>query len=206
MSRIRQVAVLIPCLNDEATIPKVLTDFRLITGNVPYFFGERMNRVLAGYRTISRRFVKPSLALSTGFETELTVHALELRLPIAEFMTPQRERAPASRFRRIPDGVRIVPLFVRHVPEERPVERLSALAAVLAAASILLVGPIGSNYLRTGLAPTLPIAFLSSGLMLGSFLSFARKSILSTIIGGPMETKPLQYLGIRIQPTRRPSR
>jgi glycosyltransferase involved in cell wall biosynthesis len=180
---------------------------RMLTGMVAYFFGERMGDMLSGYRIMSRRFVKSFPALSTGFETEteLTVHALELRLPIAEVMTPYRERPPASssKLRTIPDGIRIMRLIVRLVREERPLEFFSAVAALLAIVSIVLAVPVIGDYLRTGLVPRLPTALLSTGLMLVSFLSFACGLILSTVTRGRMEAKRLHYISIPLRTGRK---
>jgi glycosyltransferase involved in cell wall biosynthesis len=179
---------------------------RMLTGMVAYFFGERMSDMLSGYRIMSRRFVKSFPALSTGFETEteLTVHALELRLPIAEVMTPYRERPPASssKLRTIPDGIRIMRLIIRLIREERPLEFFSGMAGLLALASIVLAVPVIGDYLRTGLVPRLPTALLSTGLMLISFLSLACGLILSTVTRGRMEAKRLKYLSIPIRPPR----
>lgn len=179
---------------------------RMLTGLVAYFFGERMGDMLSGYRIMSRRFVKSFPALSTGFETEteLTVHALELRLPIAEVMTPYRERPPASasKLRTIPDGIRIMRLIARLIREERPLEFFSAVAALLAVVSIALAVPVIGDYLRTGEVPRLPTALLSTGLMLIGFLSFACGLILSTVTRGRMENKRLRYLNIPIRPPR----
>ncbi len=176
---------------------------RMLTGMVAYFFGERMSDMLSGYRIMSRRFVKSFPALSTGFETEteLTVHALELRLPIAEVMTPYRERPPASssKLRTIPDGIRIMRLIIRLIREERPLEFFSGMAGLLAIVSIVLAVPVIGDYLRTGLVPRLPTALLSTGLMLISFLSLACGLILSTVTRGRMEAKRLHYLGIPIR-------
>jgi glycosyltransferase involved in cell wall biosynthesis len=176
---------------------------RLLTGLVAKFFGERMTDMLSGYRIFSRRFVKSFPALATGFETEteLTVHALELRLPIAEVMTPYRERPPASssKLRTIPDGIRIMRLIMRLVREERPLEFFSAVAALLAATSIVIAIPVVADYLRTGLVPRLPTAVLSTGLMLLGFLSFACGLILSTVTRGRMEAKRLHYLNIPLR-------
>jgi glycosyltransferase involved in cell wall biosynthesis len=176
---------------------------RLLTGLVAKFFGERMTDMLSGYRVFSRRFVKSFPALATGFETEteLTVHALELRLPIAEVMTPYRERPPASssKLRTIPDGIRIMRLIMRLVREERPLEFFSSVAALLAVTSIVLAIPVVADYLRTGLVPRLPTAVLSTGLMLLGFLSFACGLILSTVTRGRMEAKRLHYLDIPLR-------
>ena len=179
---------------------------RLLTGLVARFFGERLTDMLSGYRVFSRRFVKSFPALATGFETEteLTVHALELRLPIAEVMTPYRERPPASssKLRTIPDGIRIVRLIMRLVREERPLEFFSLIAALLAVIAIGLAVPVIGEYMRTGLVPRLPTAVLSTGLVLLSFLSFACGLILSTVTRGRMEAKRLQYLNIPLRVSR----
>jgi hypothetical protein len=176
---------------------------RLLTGLVAYFFGERMSDMLSGYRIMSRRFVKSFPALSSGFETEteLTVHALELRLPIAEVMTPYRERPPASssKLRTIPDGIRIMRLIIRLVREERPLEFFSVVAALLAIASVVLIIPVVADYLRTGLVPRIPTAVLSTGMMLLGFLSLMCGLILSTVTRGRMEAKRLHYLNISIR-------
>jgi glycosyltransferase involved in cell wall biosynthesis len=176
---------------------------RLLTGLVALFFGERFNDMLSGYRIMSRRFVKSFPALSSGFEieTELTVHALQLRLPIAEVMTPYRERPPASssKLRTIPDGIRIMRLIIRLIREERPLEFFSTIAALLAGASILLAIPLLLEFLETGLVPRIPTAVLSTGMMLLSFLCLTCGLILATVTRGRIEAKRLQYLTIPIR-------
>jgi len=176
---------------------------RLLTGLVARFFGERMSDMLSGYRIMSRRFVKSFPALATGFETEteLTVHALELRMPIVELMTPYRERPAesASKLRTIPDGIRIMRLIMRLVREERPLEFFSLVAGLLALISVLLGIPLVIEFLNTGLVPRLPTAVLAMGLMLLSFLSLACGLILSTVTRGRAEAKRLHYLSIPIR-------
>jgi hypothetical protein len=176
---------------------------RLLTGLVAYFFGERSEDMLSGYRIMSRRFVKSFPALASGFEieTELTVHALQMRLPIAEKMTPYKERPPASssKLRTIPDGIRISRLIARLVREERPLEFFSIVATILALVSLVLAFPLVTEYLRTGLVPRFPTAILSTGLMLLSFLSFACGLILATVTRGRMEAKRLMYLNIPVR-------
>jgi hypothetical protein len=155
---------------------------------------------------MSRRFVKSFPALASGFEieTELMVHALQLRLPIAEVATPYKERplASASKLRAIPDGMRIMKLIARLIREERPLEFFSAAGLLLALASIDLALPVIAEYLATGLVPRLPTAALSLGLMLVAFLSFACGLILTTVTRGRMELKRVHYLGYAIRPQR----
>jgi glycosyltransferase involved in cell wall biosynthesis len=176
---------------------------RLLTWLVAWFFGQRLTDMLSGYRIMSRRFVKSFPALAGGFEieTELTVHALQLRLPIAEVMTPYRERPPASssKLRTIPDGIRIMRLIVRLVREERPLEFFSAVAIVLATTSVALAVPMILEFLKTGLVPRLPTAVLSTGLMLLSFLSLTCGLVLATVTRGRIEVKRLHYLTFPIR-------
>ena len=179
---------------------------QLLTGLVAWFFGERFKDMLSGYRIMSRRFVKSFPALAGGFEieTELTVHALQLNLPIAEVMTPYKERPPASssKLRTIPDGIRIMRLIMRLIREERPLEFFSTIASSLALVALVIGVPIVAHYLETGLVPRLPSAVLSMGLMLLSFLSLTCGLVLATVTRGRIEAKRLQYLAIPIRPRR----
>jgi hypothetical protein len=176
---------------------------RMLSGLVAWFFGERMTDMLSGYRIMSRRLVKSFPALASGFEieTELTVHALQLGLPIAEQLTPYRERPPASssKLRTIPDGMRILRLIARLIREEKPLEFFTLVAAVLALVSVLLAAPVVAEYMRSGLVPRLPTAVLSMGLMLLSFLSLTCGLILATVTRGRIEAKRLQYLSVPIR-------
>jgi glycosyltransferase involved in cell wall biosynthesis len=171
---------------------------RLLTGLVAWFFGARFNDMLSGYRVMSRRFIKSFPALASGFEieTELTVHALQLNLPIAEVTTPYRERPPASasKLRTIPDGIRIMRMIMRLVREERPLEFFSSVAFVFALTAIVLSTPLLLEYLKTGLVPRLPTAVLSMGLMVMSLLSLTCGLVLATVTRGRIEVKRLQYL------------
>ena len=173
---------------------------RMLTGLVASFFGARFNDMLSGYRVMSRRFVKSFPALASGFETEteLTVHALQLRLPIAEVETPYRERPPSSssKLRTIPDGVRILRLIVRLVREEQPFQFFSMCAVVFVTTSILLAIPVLWDFYKTGLVPRLPTAVLSTGLMLLGALSMMCGLILENVTRGRIEQKRLRYLAV----------
>src|SRR5262249_40909999 len=147
----------------------------LLTRLVTAIFGHRTEDMLSGYRVLSRRFVKTFPSLSAGFEieTELTVHALELRLPLAEIGTPYKERpvGSVSKLSTFRDGFRILWLISKLVREERPVQFFGIGAAILAVISIALMVPIVRTYMHTGLVPRLPTAVLAMGLMLLAFLS-----------------------------------
>ena len=174
---------------------------KLLTGTVAMIFGNRIRDMLSGYRVMSRRFVKSFPALATGFETEteLTVHALELRLPIAEIETPYRDRpvGSQSKLRTFRDGFRILRTIVLLVKEERPLQFFSLTAGLLAMSSLLLAYPLFSSYFATGLVPRLPTAVLVTGLMILSFMSLVAGLVLDTVTHGRRELKRLHYLSLQ---------
>lgn len=170
----------------------------LLTSLVAFVFGKRSNDMLSGYRIFSRRFVKSFPALAGGFEieTELTVHALELRMPIAEVGTPYKERpeGSVSKLSTFRDGFRILFMIGKLVKEERPLESFSLMAAVFTAVSIVLASPVIVTFYETGLVPRLPTAVLAAALMILAFLSLTCGLILETVTRGRREIKRLAYL------------
>lgn len=173
---------------------------RLLTGIVSRIFGNRLTDMLSGYRVFSRRFAKSFPGLAHGFEieTELTVHALELRLPIAEIRAPYGARPPGSmsKLGTIRDGFRVLWTILVLVKEERPLPFFSVIAAMLVVSSIALTVPIFITFMETGLVPRFPTAILATGMMLLAFLSFACGLILDTVTRGRRELKRLHYLSI----------
>jgi len=176
---------------------------RLLTGMVARFFGNRLTDLLSGYRVFSRRFVKSFPALASGFEieTELSVHALQLRMPITEVSTDYRERptGSASKLRTYKDGFRILQTIVYLIKEEKPLAFFSAVAAMLAVLSLALGAPLVVTFMRTGLVPRFPTALLAAALALMSFLSFTCGLILDTVSRGRAETKRLAYLSVPVR-------
>lgn len=173
---------------------------RLLSGLVAWIFGDQFRDMLSGYKAFSRRFVKSFPALSAGFEieTELTVHALELAMPVAEVDTPYSERAEGteSKLNTFRDGYRILKTIGMFIKEERPLQFFSIVAGVLAATAVIIAWPIFVTYLQTGLVPRLPTAVLSTGLMLLGALSFTAGLILDTVTRGRREAKRMRYLSI----------
>ena len=169
-----------------------------LTKLVRVIFGDRISDMLSGYRVLSRRFVKSFPALTEGFEieTELTIHALELRMPIAELSTIYRERPPASvsKLHTYRDGWRILRTILTLIKEERPLMFFGTVGALLALTSAAFGWPIFVTFFETGLVPRLPTAVLSTGLMLLAFLSFACGAILDTVTRGRREMKRLLYM------------
>lgn len=173
----------------------------LLTSLVANIFGRRTRDMLSGYRVFSRRFVKSFPALSRGFEieTEFTVHALELRMPIADVDTVYIDRLPGSesKLSTFRDGFRILRLIISLVKEERPFQFFSAVSVVLVAIAMLLGYPILTEFLATGLVPRFPTAILAASIVVIATLSFLAGIILDTVTLGRREKKRLQYLSLR---------
>ncbi len=179
----------------------------LMTSLVAFTFGNRSSDMLSGYRVMSRRFVKSFPALSAGFEieTELTVHALQLRCPIVERRTPYKERpvGSVSKLSTFRDGYRILRYIGLLVKEELPLAFFSLLAGLLVLTGVVLAVPLWITYLHTHLVPRLPTAVLIVGLFISALLSMVCGLILSTVTRARNEMKRLHYLGQSIRMIRR---
>ena len=170
----------------------------LFNRTVAILFGDRFSDIFSGYRVFSRRFVKSFPALSAGFEieTELSVHAIQLRMPVFEIPTAYSGRieGTASKLRTYRDGFKIlrnIALFTQHY---RPLMFYGAIAVMLAALSVGLAYPVVVEYFETGLVPRFPTAILATGIMLIAALCLAIGLILHTISRGQLEMKRLHYL------------
>jgi glycosyltransferase involved in cell wall biosynthesis len=181
------------------------TGNRVLTGLVRAVFGDRIKDMLSGYRVFSRRFVKTFPALTAGFETEteFTIHALDLMMPLAEVKVDYRERpaGSASKLRTYSDGLRILRTIMVLVKEERPLQFFTLTGVLLLLFGIGLGMPVVTAYLATGLVPRLPTAVLATGVIMIAFLSFVCGLILDSVARGRKEAKRLAYLAIpRWQP------
>jgi glycosyltransferase involved in cell wall biosynthesis len=173
---------------------------RLLTESVRKIFGGNFKDMLSGYRVFSRRYAKSFPALSRGFEieTELTVHALELRMPYGELATPYgaRPEGSTSKLSTYRDGWRILKTIVRLYMSERPLSFFSGLAFVLVLLSLGIASPVIVEFLNTGLVPKLPTAILASSIMLCALLSQVCGLVLDNVVRGRYEVKRLAYLSI----------
>lgn len=171
---------------------------RMLTGFLSWLFGRNCRDILTGYRAFSRRFVKSFPVLSAGFdiETELTVHALEMKMSVGEVETPYKER-PEGSFSKLStyrDGFRILRTMLRLFSAERPLVFFGGIGVALMIVSTLLAIPLFSDYLRTGLVPRLPTAVLATGIMLSALLGITVGLVLDTVTRGRREMKMLAYL------------
>jgi glycosyltransferase involved in cell wall biosynthesis len=170
----------------------------MLTSFLSWVFGQSFRDILSGYRVFSRRFVKSFPVLSDGFEieTELSVHALELALPVTEIETPYyaRPEGSVSKLNTWRDGFRILGTILKLYRSEKPLRFFTAIGIFLALVSIGLAIPIIITFLEEGLVPRLPTAVLSMGLMIVAILSVSSGLVLDTVTRGRREMKLLAYL------------
>jgi glycosyltransferase involved in cell wall biosynthesis len=177
---------------------------RMMTGLLARLFGRSFTDIFSGYRVFSRRFVKSFPVLSVGFEieTEISVHALELKMPTAEMETAYGARLEGShsKLSTYGDGFRILRTIATLYRIERPLWYFGGVAALLAVVAVILALPLAVTYPQTGLVPRFPTAILVTGLMILAALSFFAGLILDTVVRGRREVKRLAYLSFPAPP------
>jgi hypothetical protein len=176
----------------------------ILSGMVRHVFGRGINDMLSGYRVFNRRFVKSFPALASGFETEteFTVHALALHMPVAEVYAPYRSRPAGShsKLNTFTDGLRILREIVTLIERERPLSCAAAITAILLALALALGLPVVIAFLHTGIVDRLPTAVLSASIVLLASLTLGCGLILDAVAHGRKELKRLSYLAIPFPP------
>jgi glycosyltransferase involved in cell wall biosynthesis len=180
---------------------------RMLTGMLARLFGRTFSDILSGYRVFSRRFVKSFPALARGFETEteISVHALELAMPVTEVVTsysarPEGSHSKLSTWR---DGWRILRTIMHLFRIERPVLFYGLISLALVLVAVILAIPLAVTYAHTGLVPRFPTAILVTGLTILAALSFFCGLILDTVVRGRREVRRLLYLSFPAPATQR---
>ncbi|HET8535370.1 MAG TPA: glycosyltransferase family 2 protein [Sphingomicrobium sp.] len=178
---------------------------RLFTGLLAGLFGRSFNDIFSGYRVFSRRFVKSFPVLSSGFEieTEMSVHALELRMPVGEIETRYlaRPEGSESKLSTFGDGWRILKTIGTLYRVERPVLFYGTIALLLFIVALLLSIPLIATYLHTHTVPRLPTAVLVTGMTIVAVLCFFAGLILDTVTRGRREMRRLAYLALEAPPS-----
>jgi hypothetical protein len=173
---------------------------RMFTGLLAGLFGRSFSDIFSGYRVFSRRFVKSFPVLSSGFEieTEMSVHALELRMPVGEIETAYaaRPEGSQSKLSTWSDGWRILTTIVTLYRIERPVLFYGSIGALLVALAVVLAVPLVITYVHTGLVPRVPTAILVTGMTIVAVLCFFAGLILDTVTRGRREVRRLYYLSL----------
>jgi glycosyltransferase involved in cell wall biosynthesis len=171
---------------------------RLLTGIVQRIFGRRFEDMLSGYRVFSRRFVKTFPAMSQGFEieTELTVHALQLRLPAGEIETayaarPENSVSKLSTYR---DAVRILRMIGMLAKEEKPMLAFGLVSLILLVPSVAVFVSVLVEFLATGLVARFPSLIVSMAGMGLAAICFGCALILDSVARGRREARHAQYL------------
>jgi glycosyltransferase involved in cell wall biosynthesis len=177
---------------------------KLFTSLLSGLFGRSFTDIFSGYRAFSRRFVKSFPILSSGFEieTEMSVHALELRMPVGEVETRYgvRPEGSESKLSTYGDGWRILKTIITLYRVERPVLFFGSIGGLLVVLALLLAAPLVLTYLDTGLVPRFPTAILVTGMIIVAVLCFFAGLILDTVTRGRREIRRLAYLALPAPP------
>jgi glycosyltransferase involved in cell wall biosynthesis len=173
---------------------------KLFTGLLAGLFGRSFSDIFSGYRVFSRRFVKSFPVLSSGFEieTEMSVHALELRMPVGEVETSYAARPEGShsKLSTFSDGRRILSTILTLYRIERPVLFFGLVGGLLLLVALILAVPLLVTYVHTGLVPRMPTAILVTGIVIVAVLCFFAGLILDTVTRGRREVRRLAYLSL----------
>ena len=167
----------------------------LVRRFINMFWGENSHEikdVMTGYRAFSPMFVKTFPILSKGFEieTEMTIHALDKNLLLANVPVSYRDRpaGSVSKLHTFRDGARVLRTIFMLYKDYRPLRFFTMAALAMAFISLALFLPVFHEYMVTGLVPKLPtlvtsgffmmaaVVFLGTGLMLDIEVKNSRKN------------------------------
>ena len=128
-------------------------------------FGNDFTDIFSGYRVFTRRFAKSFPAMSPGFEieTEMSVHASVLRLPVIEVECDygRRQEGSESKLSSFRDGFKILRMMGSLMKETRPFTFFSYIAVGLVGISMFSAAPVLVEYFSTGLVNRMPTWVLS---------------------------------------------
>ncbi|TXJ30450.1 glycosyltransferase [Brachyspira aalborgi] len=172
----------------------------MLTGFANFLFGKKFNDMLSGYRIFSKKFVKTFPANSRGFEieTELTIFALQMRLPIGEMEAEYKSR-PEGSFSKLDtfkDGFRILGLIIYLLMSERPLLFWWIIALIFALFGLYYGIPIIISFFETGIVPV-ATSVIASGFMLLSGISIITGLIMNTIGRGISENRRFKYNSVK---------
>ncbi len=163
-------------------------------------FGPDFTDIFSGYRAFSRRFVKSFPAVSCGFEieTEMSVHASRLKLPVCELeldygRRPEGSHSKLSTFR---DGAKILWMFAMLMKETRPFTFFSALAGLFMGFSLCFMAPVLAEFFRSGLVPRMPTWILAMALMMIACVLMTAGVILDSLARARAELLRLHYMSL----------
>ena len=180
---------------------------RIFNALYQFLFGNDFSDIFSGYRVFTHRFVKSFPAVSGGFEieTEMSVHASQLKMPVSEIQLDygRRLEGSESKLSTFGDGFKILKMFAMLMKETQPFRFFGFIAGVIACISIGLMLPVAAEFLETGLVPRMPSWTLGVSLMSVSLLTLFTGLILDSVARGRAEQKRMAYLSI---PARRGQR
>ncbi|MEM8839148.1 MAG: glycosyltransferase [Pseudomonadota bacterium] len=163
-------------------------------------FADDFTDIFSGYRAFTRRYVKSFPAESQGFEieTEMSVHASVLRLPVVEleFDYGKRSEGSESKLSTVRDGIRILTTMIMLMKETKPFRFFGILSAVFFFSSIAFMFPVLVEYFNTGLVDRIPTWVLAMTLFTAGMMAMTAGTILDSVARGRAEQRRVHYLSI----------
>ena len=173
----------------------------MLTGFANFLFGKKFNDMLSGYRIFSKRFVKSFPANSRGFEieTELTIYALQMRLPIDEVSAKyiKRPEGSHSKLNTFKDGFRILFTIIYLLITEKPLLFFNTISLIFLVIGLFLGIGITIEYFETLKVERFPTAILTICLIILSALSFSIGLLMNAISKVLSENRRFKYNSVK---------
>lgn len=158
----------------------------VVRNSINFFFKSDIKDIMTGYRAFSYNFVKTFPVLSNGFEieTEMSIHAIDKNMAIANTIVDYRDRPSGSKSKlnTYSDGTKVIFTIIRLYRIYKPMRFFGIISALLTTIAAALFIPVFISYLNTGLVAQFPTLIVSGFIMIAAIQSFFSGLILQTIL------------------------
>lgn len=157
----------------------------LVRKSINKLFKSNIRDIMTGYRAFSYQFVKTFPVLSKGFEieTEMSIHAIDKNMNVANVVVEYRDRpdGSSSKLNTFSDGAKVLRTIVSLFETYKPRAFFSGIALVLFLLAAVFFAPIFINYRKTGLVPNFPTLIVCGFTVIAGLQSFFSGIILHTL-------------------------
>lgn len=157
----------------------------IVRKSINVLFKNDIKDIMTGYRAFSYRFVKTFPVLSKGFEieTEMSIHAIDKNMHIANVVIDYRDRPAGSesKLNTYSDGFKVLKTICRLFRTYRPMAFFGIIAFVLMLISAGFFIPVLVSYFKTGLVEKFPTLIVCGFVALSAIQSFFTGVMLNTI-------------------------
>lgn len=158
----------------------------IVRKSINILFHNDIKDIMTGYRAFSYEFVKTFPVLSKEFEveTEMSIHAVDKNMFIANSVINYRDRpeGSVSKLNTYSDGFKVLKAIGRLYKNYCPLGFFGLIAAVLAILSIAFAIPVLAEYHSTGLVRRFPTLIVCCFTMIAAIQSFFAGLQLETMV------------------------